>query len=257
MTILLPSLATVKRTAETTAWGFGSKLAGRVHHGRRVVATEARGGWSHYIGHQKAESDGDLCSVPFSSNKDPKATRCCHPIIGSFFPPQLSQSRTSLTEVSRNLLSIPTSYQAYSIKIILSLPYKWVRQLSVSIKNTWDNPLTKKRSQCNSRFWGCWSMNNQSHWSVIERQQAHHSKHGQLSKTTRPHTQEAEGRKKGPRYHHLLQGPPTHTRLYPLEVQPPLQQFHFMFNQVWLLIMIVTQGTHPWVYSGAFPEGAN
>lgn len=237
VTILLPPLAAVKRTAETSS----SQLAGRVH-GRRVMA---RGDWSHFIGCQKAESDGGLCSVPFSSAKDPKATKCCHLIIGRFFLPQLSQSRrTSLTEGSRNLLSIPRSYQANSIKIILSLPYKWVSQLSVSTRNTWDNPLTKRRSQCNSRFWGCWSMNNQSHWSVIERQQAYHSK--QLSKTTRPHAQAAEGRKMGIRYHHLLLGPPT------LRGSTPLRFYHhpnFVFNQVWLWIMIVTQG--------AFPEGTN
>lgn len=128
-------------------------------------------------------------------------------------------------------------------------------QSAVSTKNTWDNPLTKKRSQCNSRLWGYWPMNNQSHWSVTERQHAHHSKHEQLSKTTRPHAQEAAGKKKGPRYHHLLQGPPTLTRLYPLEVLPPPQQFHFVFNQVWLLITTATQGTHPWVYSGGVCRG--
>lgn len=77
-----------------------------------IIAEESwqqrrKGAGSLYIGRQKAESDGGLCSVPSSSDKGPKATKCWHPILGSFLPPQLNQSRTSLTKVSRNLLSIP------------------------------------------------------------------------------------------------------------------------------------------------------
>lgn len=34
---------------------------------------------SLYIGRQKAESDGGLCSVPFSSDEDPKSQNVANP----------------------------------------------------------------------------------------------------------------------------------------------------------------------------------